>query len=152
MKRRLLSLLKLLGKPVTGVGWDRMSTRLGVALLIVSAIFFAANFADKAWLSYQVSLEKRQAQAQIAEIKREIGQYHHDLAYYHSRAFYVQKARVYGYVLPGDTKIQVGVSNVVQPTTPSGDVTSSVSRPATSKHSGHLSLLQQWARAIVPGL
>jgi hypothetical protein len=151
MKRRLLSLLKLLGRPVTGVGWDRMSTRLGVALLIVSAFFFAANFADKAWLSYQVSQEKRQAQAQIAEIQREIAQYHHDLAYYHSRAFYVQRARVYGYVLPGDTKIQVGVSTVVQPATPSGDASSSLTRPASNRNS-HLSLLQRWVRAIVPGL
>jgi len=133
-----------------------MSTRLGVALLIVSAFFFSANFADKAWLSYQVRQQKQQQLARIAEVKREISQYRHDLAYLHSRAYYVQAARAYGYVLPGDTQIQLSVSNVAQSSPPATVLTSQLTQPATPKHKSTLSFWQRWLQAaatlIVPGL
>jgi hypothetical protein len=143
----LRSLVRLLRDSFGAVGWDKISTRLGVALLVVSAIFFAANFADKVWLSYQFAQAKQQRLAEIADAKRQIYEYQHELAYLHSRAFYVVEARRYGYVQPGDYQLQVSVQDAGPDAAPPPAAPAATPAP---KH--HESLLRRILQAIVPGI
>ena len=132
---------------VLGVGWDRVSTRLGIALMVVSVLFFAASFADKALLSVQVAQQKAQTLAQIAAVRQDISNYQHQLAYLHSRAYYVEAARAFGYVRPGDTQFAV---STLPPT--SGTVIRVVAQAPHVPHPHHDSLLHKILQAIVPGL
>ncbi len=129
------------------VGWDKASGRLGISLLIVSAVFFAANFADKAWVSYQMGQEKQQRVQEIAALSSQIQSLQLDLTYAHSRSFYMQEARRYGYVQPGDIQLEISTS-----TTPSSDAVA-ISQPPTTKHKPQQdSLLHRLLQAVVPGL
>lgn len=142
MDATLRELEQRLKRPFNGVGWDRMSTRLGVTLLVVSAIFFAANFADKAWLSYQVSQQKHQRLVQIAELQQQIQQYQGDLKYLHTTQYYVNAARPYGYVRQGDIQLQVppiSVTSVAPARAP---------EPVTQQHE---SLFGRLIQSISPG-
>jgi hypothetical protein len=143
----LSSLVRLIRDSLRSVGWDKVSTRLGVALLVVSAILFAANFADKVWLSYQFAQAKQQRLADIADAKQQIYQYQHELAYLHSRAFYVQEARRYGYVQPGDYQLQVTVQNADPDAAPPPAAPAATPAP---KH--HESWLHRLLQAVVPGI
>jgi hypothetical protein len=143
----LSSLVRLVRDSLRTVGWEKVSTRLGVALLVVSAIFFAANFADKVWLSYQFAQAKQQRLAEIADAKRQIYDYQHQLAYLHSRTFYVQEARRYGYVQPGDYQLQVTVQDAAPDAAPPP---AAPSTPPVPKH--HESWLHRLLQAVVPGI
>jgi cell division protein FtsB len=124
-----------------------MSTRLGVSLLVVSAIFFAANFADKAWVSYQVGQAKQQRLAAIAETSAKINQLKHDLSYLHSSAYYRQAARQYGYVEPGDIQLSLTQGP------PAQDAVVDRSSPQPAAHSKlHDSVLHRLLQSVVPGL
>lgn len=142
----LRSLPRVIRESLASVGWDRASTRLGAALLVVSAIFFAANFADKVWLSYQFAQAKTDRLNQIAATQGQIAQYRHDLAYLHSRTFYVQEARRYGFVQPGDYQLQVSVQGSTPAETPLTAV------PTAAPVSHHESWLRRFLQAIVPGI
>ena len=128
--------------------FDRTSTRLGVALLVVSAIFFAANFADKAWTSYQVAGRRQDRIAQISAMSAQIQQLKADLVSLKSSDYYLQAARHYGYVRPGD--IQIEVTNNLVPTTagPVGGAVAAVPPPQDKSPS----VLRRVLQAIVPGL
>jgi cell division protein FtsB len=130
------------------VKFDRTSTRLGVALLVVSAIFFAANFADKAWTSYQVAGQRQDRIAQIAKVTAQIQQMKTDLVSLKSSDYYLQAARHYGYVRPGD--IQIEVTNMPGPTStgPAGSAVASVAHPPDKSQS----VLRRVLEAIAPGL
>lgn len=139
--------LRALRESLASVGWERASTRLGAALLVVSAIFFAANFAEKAWLSYQFAQVKAARLAQIAAAEAQISQLHHDLAYLHSRPFYVQEARRYSYVQPGDIPLEISVLPAADSAPPPA--------PAPVAHTRtpqHESWLRRILQAIVPGI
>ena len=141
-------LARTLRETFNAVGWERTSTRLGIALLVVSGIFFAANFADKAWISYQVAQVRQQRLEQIQATTQQIQQLKHDLAYMHSRAYYVQAARHYGYIQPGDMQIQV----ISESSPPSPSVGDSGVAMAPTHQTSHESLLRRMLQAIVPGL
>jgi cell division protein FtsB len=130
------------------VKFDRTSTRLGVALLVVSAIFFAANFADKAWTSYQVAGRRQDRIAQIAKMNAQIQQLKTDLVSLKSADYYLQAARHYGYVRPGD--IQIEITNIPGPSAvgPSGSAVASVPAPQDKSQS----VLRRVLEAIAPGL
>ena len=128
--------------------FDRSSTRLGVALLIVSAIFFAANFADKAWTSYQVAGQRQQRIARIAAMNAQIKQLKSDLVSLKSPDYYLQAARHYGYVRPGDIQIEVMNNLIPSATTPSGGAVAAVATPAVKTNRCFAEFLE----AIVPGL
>jgi cell division protein FtsB len=147
LRRAIESLMRAFRGSFSSVGWDSMSTRLGVSLLVVSAIFFAANFADKAWVSYQVGQAKQQRLAAIAETSTRISQLKHDLSYLHSSAYYRQAARQYGYVEPGD--IQLAVTQGA----PSQDSVVVRSAQDPNVHpKPHESVLHRLLQAVVPGL
>ena len=147
MKDRAQIAIVQMRHQVHGLGLERLSTRLGITLLIVSAIFFAANFADKAWLSYQVAQERHQREAQIQLITAQIAVVQHDLSYMKTRAYYVQAARDLGFVRPGDVQLNIKVA-------PAPDVAADLgaARPAPATHSRHGSLLDAIMRLIVPGV
>ena len=128
--------------------FDRTSTRLGVALLVVSAIFFAANFADKAWTSYQVAAQRQDRIAQIATMNTQIQQLKTDLVSLKSSDYYLQAARHYGYVRPGD--IQIEVTNIQMPssTGATGGAVAAVTPPQDKSQS----VLRRVLEAIAPGL
>src|SRR5437879_1196140 len=147
LRRAIESLQRTLRGSFSSLGWDSMSTRLGVSLLVVSAIFFAANFADKAWVSYQVGQAKQQRLAAIAEASTRINQLKRDLSYLHSSAYYRQAARQYGYVEPGDIQLALTQSAPAQDTV--------VDRSATQPQAHlkiHESVLHRLLQAVVPGL
>ena len=129
--------------------FDRTSTRLGVALLVVSAIFFAANFADKAWTSYQVSAQRQDRIAQIASMNAKIQRLKTDLVNLKSSDYYLQTARNYGYVRPGD--IQIEVTNQPAPATNSA-VSGAVAAVTTPAQAKGESVLRRVLEAIAPGL
>ncbi len=129
------------------VGWDKATGRLGISLLIVSAVFFAANFADKAWVSYQTGQDKLQRIAEINSLNSQIRTLQQDLTFAHSRSFYMQEARKYGYVQPGD--IQLEISPLVSP---GSDTVPLAALPAPKQKPQNDSLLHRLLRAVVPGL
>ena len=128
--------------------FDRTSTRLGVALLVVSAIFFAANFADKAWTSYQVAGQRQDRIAQISAMNTQIQQLKSDLVSLKSSDYYLQAARHYGYVRPGDIQIEVMNSLVLSTAGPSGSAVAAVAPPQGKSPF----VLRRVLEAIVPGL
>ena len=129
------------------VGWDKASGRLGITLLIVSAVFFAANFADKAWVSYQAGQDKQQRIAQVNMLTSQIQGLKQDLSYAHSRSFYMQEARKYGYVQPGDIQLEISALS----SSSSGTV--QVAQAPAPKHKAQNdSLLHRLLQAVVPGL
>lgn len=138
-------LFKLLRDSFASVGMERMSTRLGIALLVVSSIFFAANFADKAWMSYQVAQERHHYVLQIEQVRQQIAQYSSDLKYMRTRPYYVQAARAYGYVQPGD--VPVSIQQAPQLAAPP-----QVTRGAVPPAPQHKSLLRRFVEMVVPGL
>ncbi|MDB5075237.1 MAG: hypothetical protein JWO42_1416 [Chloroflexi bacterium] len=147
VRRTFESLLHTLRESFSSVGWDRMSTRLGVSLLVVSAIFFAANFADKAWVSYQVGQAKQQRLAAIADTTAKISQLKQDLTYLHSSAYYKQAARRYGYVEPGDIQL-----SLTQGSPPQDSVVVRAAPPSMAHLNKHESVLHRLLQAVVPGL
>lgn len=141
---------RLLRDSFSSIGLDRMSTRLGIALLIVSAIFFAANFADKAWVSYQVAQEKQARLYEIRQTQEQIGQLTGDLKYMRTRAYYVQAARAFGFVQPGDIPVAIQPASPIAPPVAADRAVAQPSGrpPAHHKESVFRRILQ----AIVPGL
>ena len=146
MRGRAQTAVVQLRGQVHGLGLERLSTRLGITLLVVSAVFFAANFADKAWLSYRVAQERHQRQAQIQQITAQISAVQRDLGYMKTRAYYVQAARDLGFVQPGDVQLDIKVT----PAAVAGDLVEARSAPAP--HVRHESLLDKIMRLIVPGV
>lgn len=137
----------MMRESLSTIGWERVSTRLGAALLVVSAIFFAANFADKAWLSYQFGQAKHQRLLEISQTEQQIGQLKRDLVYYHSRPYYLREARRYGFELPGDIPIEAVTSGSQSDVAAPAQIASTVTPIAH-----HQSLLRRILQAIVPGL
>ncbi|HEY8285007.1 MAG TPA: hypothetical protein VIJ28_11535 [Chloroflexota bacterium] len=133
---------------VAGITWDRTSTRLGVALLLVSALFFAANFADKAWTSLNVSHQRLQTIEQIAAVNSQIDQLKQDMVNLRSGAYYLQAARAYGFVRPGDQQIEV-VRNTIPNIASTSTGAVAALPPLTGKAE---SPLRRVLQAIVPGL
>jgi cell division protein FtsB len=128
--------------------FDRTSTRLGVALLVVSAIFFAANFADKAWTSYQVAGQRQDRIAQIAAMNAKIQLLKTDLVSLKSSDYYLQAARQYGYVRPGDIQIEVTSKLLPASSGPAGGAVAAVTPPQDKSQS----VLRRVLEAIAPGL
>jgi cell division protein FtsB len=143
----LLAPLRAVREALADIGWDQPSTRLGISFLIASGIFFLANFADKAWLSYQVAQERQQQSAAIQQTDQQIQQLKSTLNDLHSPSYYVQAARKYGYVKPGDIQLEVQKSIVDQQ---SGVPQRGV--PAPSHAPARDSLLRRVLQAVVPGL
>jgi len=128
--------------------FDRTSTRLGVALLVVSAIFFAANFADKAWTSYQVAGQRQDRIAQIASMNAKIQHLKSDLVSLQSADYYLQTARNYGYVRPGDIQIEVTNNRIPTSSSSTGGAVAAVTPPQDKSQS----VLRRVLEAIAPGL
>jgi hypothetical protein len=147
VERDLKRLLWGLRAAFRSVGWDKASGRLGITLLIVSAVFFAANFADKAWVSYQAGQEEQQRVAAVNQLNSQIQALQQELTYAHSRSFYMQEARKYGYVQPGDVQLQI--SSTVAP---SNDTVQVDLPPAVKHKTQNNSLLHRLLQAVVPGL
>ncbi len=132
----------------SGIVWDRTSTRLGAALLLVSALFFAANFADKAWTSLNVSHQRQQTIEQISAINAQIDQLKQDMVNLQSGSYYLQAARAYGFVRPGDQQIEV-VRNTLPSTISAAGGAVAALPPTSAKNE---SPLRRVLQAIVPGL
>jgi cell division protein FtsB len=132
------------------LGLDRISTRLGIALLVVSGLFFSANFADKAWVSYQVAQQKAQLIATIQQTQQQITTYSSDLKFMHTRAYYVEAARDFGFVQPGD--IPVSITTISPPANSSGSATHpAAASPAPTPATQQPSVFTRIMQAIVPG-
>jgi cell division protein FtsB len=143
----LLAPLRAVREALASVGWERPSTRVGISLLVASAVFFLANFADKAWLSYQVAQERQQEVATIQQTDQQIAQLKATLADLHSESYYKEAARQYGYVMPGD--IQLDIRN--RPSQAQG-ATPQRTAPAPAPTLTRDSLLRRVLQAVVPGL
>jgi cell division protein FtsB len=143
----LLAPLRAVRESLADIGWDRPSTRLGISFLIASGIFFLANFADKAWLSFQVAQQRQQQVAAIQQTNQQIQQLKATLNDLHSQSYYVQAARKYGYVKPGDIQLEIHqMSAPQQSIPPQRSVTAPPTVPA------HDSVLRRVLQAVVPGL
>jgi cell division protein FtsB len=143
----LLAPLLAVREALADIGWDRPSTRLGISFLIASGIFFLANFADKAWLSYQVAQQRQQQIAAIQQTDQQIQQLKATLNDLHSQSYYVQTARKYGYVKPGDIQLEIHQIPVEQQiAAPQRSI------PAPTRVPAHDSLLRRVLQAVVPGL
>lgn len=140
------SLVHVLRESFASIGLERVSTRLGIALLVVSSLFFAANFADKAWVSYQVAQQKAQLITEIRQAKQQIGQFSTDLKYMQTRAYYVEAARNFGFVQPGDLPLSISTTAASPQATTTAD---SAPPPLAKKHSE--SFFTRVMQAIVPG-
>lgn len=145
--RKASLLVRTIREAVSSVGWDKASSRLGISLLVVSAVFFAANFADKAWVSYQVGQDKQQRIAAIAALEAKIHKDEQDLTYSSTRSYYMEAARNLGYVQPGDIQLQLTTQM------PQSAAMSDHPAQAPAKTSEqHESLLHKLLQAVVPGL
>jgi hypothetical protein len=147
LRRSIESAARLARASFASVGLDRMSTRLGIALLLVSSIFFAANFADKAWVSYQVARQKQDLLTQIAQTNQQIVQLNSDLKYMHTRPYYVQAARQFDYAEPGDIPVSISAAPA-----PAQAPVQQRARPAVKPATHHESIFRRLLEAIVPGL
>lgn len=152
LRRDFGLLVRALREAVRSVGWDKATSRLGISLLLVSAVFFAANFADKAWTSYQLGQEKQQRIAAIASLTTLNQSLDQQLTYANSRAYYREEARKYGYVQPGDIELDLTTSGPSASST-SGAPTSDIApQPSAKPGAPHESFLHRLLQAIVPGL
>jgi hypothetical protein len=134
----------------TSVGWNRASGRLGVSLLIVSALFFAANFADKAWVSYQAGQQKQERMVAIGAVSAQIQTLRQQLVFARSRTYYMQQAeKYYGYVQPGDIELQLNLQPVRVVGAADQPLAMAMAKP-TARTNG--SLLHRLLQAVVPGL
>lgn len=146
------TLIQLLRDSFASIGLDRVSTRLGIALLAVSSLFFAANFADKAWVSYQVSQQKQQLITQIQVTEQQITKYTGDLKYMTTRPYYVEQARTFGFVQPGDIPVSISTSSApAQPVAGAADARTSPINATPKPKAQHDSIFKRIMQAIVPG-
>jgi len=146
IKQDLDLVVRAVREAVRTLGWDKASSRLGISLLVVSAVFFAANFADKAWTSYQLGQEKQAQMAAIAALTSQNQQYEQQLTYANSRSFYRTEARKYGYVEPGDIQLNLSTYGLASSPAPVQ------SAQPTATPTEQPSLLRRLLQAIVPGL
>lgn len=82
--------------------------RVGIALVAVAAFFFVANFANKAWTSYQAKQQVQVVNEQITAITAQNNQLRQQIAYDHTKQYVVRVARdKLLYVQPGDIILRV---------------------------------------------
>ncbi len=86
---------------------SRRASRLGIALLLCSAVFFGINFAQEWLFSRQVQQNVAQLQARIADVNAQNAQLQQQLAYVNSKDYIITQARIDGMVMPGDTLMHV---------------------------------------------
>lgn len=85
----------------------RRGSRLGIALLLCSAVFFGINFAQEWLFSHQVQQNVAQLQARIADVNTQNTQLQQQLAYVNSKDYIMTQARADGMVMPNDTLMHV---------------------------------------------
>lgn len=84
------------------------ATTVGMALLVVSAVFFGGSFTHEWLLSRQIEASAAQLQQRIDQINAQNQQMQSQLAYYGSKAYIVPEARaILGLAQPGDTLMHV---------------------------------------------
>jgi cell division protein FtsB len=83
---------------------SRRVSRLGVALLALSALFFGINFTQEWLISHQIQQRAADLQAGIAATNALNAQLQSQLAYYRSKEYIIPTARrALGMARPGDT-------------------------------------------------
>lgn len=83
------------------------SPRVGVLLLLLSALFFSVNFAQEWWASHQVQQQAVQLQQKIDAATAQNARLQQQLSYYSSKQYVISQARVIGMGRPGDTLLVV---------------------------------------------
>ncbi len=86
---------------------NRRARNIGIALLLLSVVFFGVNYAQKWWLNRQIEQRAAQLQAQILQQEQWNAQLQQDIIYYRSKAFVEDQARVLGMSRPGETLISI---------------------------------------------
>ena len=86
---------------------SRRTSRLGVALLALSALFFGMNFTQEWVISHQIQQRAADLQAGIAATNARNAQLQSRLAYYRSKEYIIPTARALGMARPGDTLMLV---------------------------------------------
>jgi cell division protein FtsB len=86
---------------------SRRASRLGVALLALSALFFGINFTQEWLISHQIQQQAADLQARIAATNALNAQLQSQLAYYRSKEYIIPAARALGMARPGDTLMLV---------------------------------------------
>ena len=86
---------------------SRRTSRLGVALLALSALFFGINFTQEWLISHQIQQRAADLQAGIAATNARNAQLQSQLAYYRSKEYIIPAARALGMARPGDTLMLV---------------------------------------------
>jgi len=86
---------------------NRRARNIGIALLLLSVVFFGVNYAQKWWLNRQIEQRAAQLQQQINQQELWNAQLQQDIAYYRSKAFIMDQARVLGMSRPGETLISI---------------------------------------------
>ena len=86
---------------------SRRASRLGVALLALSALFFGINFTQEWLISHQIRQRAADLQARIAATNARNAQLQSKLAYYRSKEYIIPAARALGLARPGDTLMLV---------------------------------------------
>ena len=104
----------------------RRSPRIGVALFVLSTLFFGINFAQEWWVSHGVRQEYVQRTQEIAQTRAHIATLQRASAYYASKSYITRRAREIGMARPNDTLL------VFVPGTPTVRVVH-VTRPAPQR-------------------
>jgi len=86
---------------------SRRASRVGLALLALSAIFFGINFTQEWLISHQIQQRAADLQAGIAATNALNAQLQSQLAYYSSKEYIIPAARILGMPRPGDTLMLV---------------------------------------------
>ena len=86
---------------------DRRASRLGIALLALSALFFGINFTQEWLISHQIRQRAADLQAGIVATNARNAQLQSQLAYYRSKEYIIPAARALGMARPGDTLMLV---------------------------------------------
>ena len=82
----------------------RRAVRLGIVLLMLSALFFGVNFGQEWLISHQIQQRATQLQARITATNALNAQLQSQLAYYRSKEYIIPTARrALGMARPGDT-------------------------------------------------
>ena len=86
---------------------NRRARNIGIALLLLSVVFFGVNYAQKWWLNRQIEQRAAQLQQRIDQQEAWNAQLRQDIIYYRSKPFIMDEARVLGMSRSGETLISI---------------------------------------------
>ncbi len=94
------------GQSMSNVVAERPScraSRVGIILLVLSALFFGVNFTQEWWVTHGIEQSAAQLQRDIAATNAHNQQLRDEIVYVQSKEYIRRRARMLGMAEPGDT-------------------------------------------------